>query len=173
MPDRLRAARPDEADRLRDLAHRAKAHWPYSARFLAAVRPLLRLDPEDVEQDTVRVLEVDGEVAGWHRVSLRERHAELEDLWLEPRFIRTGRGRVLFDDAVFVARGAGAPTMEWDAEPFAQGFYEAMGGTVIGQVPSDAEAGRMLPRMRLELAPSPGAARGRSDRTAGGDPHTS
>jgi GNAT superfamily N-acetyltransferase len=156
MIGRIRPARPEEASGLRELAHRSKAHWPYSAEFLAAVRPLLRLEPEDVEHDVVRLLEVGGEVAGWQRVSLRGRHAELEDLWLEPRFIGIGHGRLLFEDAVAVATGAGARVLEWDAEPFATGFYGAMGGVVIGEVPSAAEPGRMLPRMRLELAAGDG-----------------
>lgn len=154
MIGRIRPARPDEAADLRGLAHRSKAHWPYAAEFLAAVRPLLRLEPEDVERDVVRLLEIDGVVAGWHRVSLRDRHAELEDLWLEPRFIGIGHGRVLFEDAVAAARSAAADRLEWDAEPFATGFYAAMGGVVIGEVPSAAEVGRMLPRMRLELGAS-------------------
>lgn len=153
MIARIRPARPQEAAALRELAHRSKAHWPYSAEFLAAVRPLLRLEPGDVERDVVHLLEIDGEVAGWHRVSLRDRHAELEDLWLEPRFIGIGHGRVLFEDAVTVARTAAASVLEWDAEPFAVGFYAAMGGAVVGEVPSAAQPGRLLPRMRLELAP--------------------
>ena len=156
MIGHIRPALPEEASELRELAHRSKAHWPYSAEFLAAVRPLLRLEPEDVERDEVRLLEIDGVVAGWHRVSRRDRHAELEDLWLEPRFIGIGHGRLLFEDAVAVARGAGANVLEWDAEPFATGFYAAMGGVVTGEVPSAAEPGRTLPRMRLELGPSGG-----------------
>jgi len=151
MIGRIRTARAEEAADLRELAHRSKAHWPYSAEFLASVRPLLRLEPEDVERDAVRLLEIDGVVAGWHRVSLQDRHAELEDLWLEPRFIGIGHGRVLFEDAVRVARDAGATALEWDAEPFAVGFYAAMGGALIGEVPSAAQPGRTLPRMRLEL----------------------
>lgn len=169
MTGLLRAARPDEAARLRELAHRSKAHWPYSAEFLAAVRPLLHLEPGDVERDVVRVLEIDGVLAGWHRVSLHDDHAELEDLWLEPALIGTGRGRTLFEDAVRVARDAVATVLEWDADPFAADFYTAMGGDVIGQVPSAVIEGRMLPRMRLNLGPTPGAAPARSARTAAGD----
>jgi GNAT superfamily N-acetyltransferase len=169
MIGRIRPARPAEASELRKLAHRSKAHWPYSAEFLTAVRPLLRLEPEDMERDHVRVLEIEGAVAGWHRVSLLDRNAELEDLWLEPRFIGIGHGRLLFEDAVNVARHAGATVLEWDAEPYATGFYAAMGGLVVGAVPSAAEPGRTLPRMRLELAPTPGAARARSARTAAAD----
>jgi GNAT superfamily N-acetyltransferase len=147
----IRRARPEEAPALRALAHRSKAHWPYSAEFLAAVEPMLQLDPADVVAHEVWVLEKAGSVAGWHRVTLHGERAELEDMWLEPRLIGTGLGRVLFEHAIGVAEGAGATRMEWDAEPYAEGFYRAMGGEEIGRSPSAAEEGRTLPRMRLAL----------------------
>jgi GNAT superfamily N-acetyltransferase len=153
----IRRARPQEARELRELAHRSKAHWPYSPEFLERVRPLLRLHPVDVATQEVWVLEDGGVVAGWHRVTFRPGRAELEDLWLEPQLIGTGQGRRLFEHAVAVARRRGATALEWDAEPFAQGFYEAMGGREIGRTPSVVERGRTLPRMRLELGEVSGA----------------
>jgi GNAT superfamily N-acetyltransferase len=147
----IRPAMVEEADQLRDLAHRSKAYWPYRAEFLEAVRPLLQLSSADMRDATVRVLEIDGRRVGWHRVTLHADHAELEDLWLEPEWIGRGFGRLLFEDAVSVARQAGAGRLEWDAEPFAEGFYRAMGGEEVGRTPSAAERGRTLPRMRLEL----------------------
>ena len=152
MTRSIRRARPDEAPALRALAHRSKAHWPYSAEFLAAVEPMLQLDAQDVAAHEVWVLELDGAVAGWHRVTLHGPRAELEDLWLEPPVIGTGLGRILFEHAIGVAETAGATAMEWDAEPYAEGFYRAMGGEEIGRSPSAAEAGRTLSRMRLGLA---------------------
>lgn len=151
LTDHIRPARPDEAGALRELAHRSKAHWPYSPEFLAQVRPLLQLDARDIDRHEVWVLEVGGVVAGWHRVTLHGRRAELEDLWLEPEWIGTGRGRRLFEHAVGVARRHRAVHLDWDAEPYAEGFYRAMGGVEIGRSPSVAEAGRTLPRMRLDL----------------------
>jgi GNAT superfamily N-acetyltransferase len=148
---RLRRALGHEADALRALAHRSKAHWPYDAAFLARVAPMLTLTAADVERDEVHVLEVDGVVAGWHRVTLHDDHAELEDLWVEPAYIGAGWGRVLFEHAVGVARAHGAPALAWDAEPYAQPFYERMGGVEVGRTASAAEEGRTLPRMRLAL----------------------
>ena len=101
----------------------------------------------------VWVLELDGTVVGWHRVRRDGDRAELEDLWLEPAQIGVGFGRRLFEHAARIARDGGAEAMEWDAEPYALGFYQAMGGVVIGETPSAAEPGRSLPRMRLELPP--------------------
>lgn len=151
MTEHIRRARPEEADALRELAHRSKAHWPYSSEFLERVRPMLQLTPTDVREHEVWVLEIDEQLAGWHRVTFERGRAELEDLWLEPAEIGSGRGRVLFEHAVSVARRAGATAMEWDAEPYAEGFYRAMGGQEIGRSPSAAEEGRTLPRMRLDL----------------------
>lgn len=148
---RIRRARPREADALRELAHRSKAHWPYRPEFLEAVRPLLSLDASDIQHDEVFVLEDGERVVGWHRVRLVGGAAELEDLWLEPGWIGEGHGRTLFEHAADLARAAGAVAMEWDAEPYAEGFYTAMGGEVIGQVPSAIVDGRLLPRMRLTL----------------------
>jgi GNAT superfamily N-acetyltransferase len=142
---------PGEAAALRALAHRAKAHWPYSPAFLARVEPMLQLTPDDVRRDDVFVLELDGTTAGWHRVTAHGARAELEDLWLEPERIGQGHGRFLFEHAVAIARTTGAGRLEWDAEPYALGFYQAVGGAIIGEVPSAAEPGRTLPRMRLPL----------------------
>jgi GNAT superfamily N-acetyltransferase len=147
----IRRARPEEAAHLRDLAHRSKAYWPYSAEFLSAVEPLLQLDAGDVLAHEVWVLELQDAVVGWHRVTLHDERAELEDLWLEPALIGTGLGRILFEHAVTVAAAHAANRLEWDAEPYAEGFYLAMGGEEIGRSPSAAQAGRTLPRMRLVL----------------------
>lgn len=151
MTPTVRRAVPEEAGLLRDLAHRSKAYWPYSPEFLAAVEPLLELDGRDVAEHEVWVLEVDGAVVGWHRVTLHGARAELEDLWLEPSAIGTGLGRLLFEHALGVAATHGASRLEWDAEPYAEGFYRAMGGREVGRTPSAAEAGRTLPRMCLVL----------------------
>ena len=151
MTRHIRRARPEEADALRALAHRSKAHWPYSDAFLEAVRPLLELDARDIASSDVWVLEVDDLPVGWHRVTLHGPRAELEDLWVEPGWIGTGLGRVLFEHAAGIARANGATRLEWDADPYAEGFYRAMGGEEIGRSPSAAVEGRTLPRMRLML----------------------
>lgn len=111
------------------------------------------LDPGDIRRDEVHVLEADGTRVGWHRVRLDGDRAELEDLWVEPTFIRQGHGRTLFEHAAAVARAGGADRLEWDAEPFATGFYVAMGGREFDRSPSAVVPGRTLPRMRLRLGP--------------------
>lgn len=153
MTSRIRRARPGEAEALRELAQRSKGHWGYDAAFLAAAAALWHMTPDDVAADEVWVLEIDGRPGGWHRVTLHAERAELEDLWLEPELIGRGLGRRLFEHAAAIARAAGAARLEWDADPYAQPFYQAVGGTTIGGTPSAIVGGRVLPRMRLDLQP--------------------
>jgi GNAT superfamily N-acetyltransferase len=112
---------------------------------------MLQLEPADVAAHEVWVLDLDGIAVGWHRVTGHGDRAELEDLWLEPPVIGTGLGRALFRHAVGIAGAMGASRLEWDADPYAVGFYRTMGGEEIGSTPSAAERGRMLPRMRINL----------------------
>lgn len=151
MRERVRRARPDEAEALTALATRAKAHWGYDAGFMERIRDAMSLSPPDVETDEVWVLEDGGgRVIGFHRVIPGD-PAEVEDLWVEPDAMGAGHGRRLFEHAVAVATSTGASSVELDADPNARGFYERMGMVHVGDTPSGVVAGRSLPRMRLEL----------------------
>jgi GNAT superfamily N-acetyltransferase len=170
---RLRPARPEDTGALTALARRSKAHWGYSADFLAACRDELTVPAEACA--AVVVAET-GDAAGTDRAGgpgdpdrpeagpvtgpvgfawLGDRDGagriELVALFVEPRAIGTGVGRLLFDDARARARACGARTLWWDADPHAEEIYRHLGGTTVTQVPSGSVPGRSLPRMELAL----------------------
>ena len=146
----IRRALPEEADDLTALAVRSKAHWRYDAEFMKAAASTIGVSPASVRDDEVWVMERTGRLCGLYRVVLGDDDlAELEDLWLDPDAIGRGLGRQLFEHAVETARRRGRSALEWDADPNALGFYEAMGGEVVGETESTVQPGRMLPRMRL------------------------
>lgn len=154
-PPVIRRARPEEAAELSALALRSKGHWGYDDAFMAAAANTIVISPASVRADEVWVMEESGRPRGLYRVVLVEDdRAELEDLWLEPDAIGQGLGRRLFDHAVDTARRQGCTALEWDADPNALGFYEAMGGEVVGETESTVQPGRMLPRMRRPVASS-------------------
>ena len=151
VASRIRRARPGEAAALSSLIRRSKAHWGYGPEFLAAVADDLSLTPQEVAADEVWVLEeADGVVIGLYRI-VRGRPVTLADLWLEPSAIGRGNGRKLWEHAIDHARALGARAVELDADPHAVGFYERLGARRIGETPSEAVPGRMLPRMRIDL----------------------
>ncbi|WP_063798617.1 GNAT family N-acetyltransferase [Nocardia sp. NRRL S-836] len=141
----LRRARPDEAGVLTALVRAAKAHWPYDAAFLAAVRDELTVRPGDLERFVIA--ERDGVVLGCYGIGGTPPAGELTDLWVAPGVIGTGLGRVLWDHAV--ASAAGYEYLDIDADPYAEGFYLRMGAERIGESPSGSIPGRVLPRLRV------------------------
>ena len=84
---------------------------------------------------------------------MRRIRLNLNKLFVEPRHIRSGVGRALLAHAVAEARQRGAERLTILADPNATGFYERNDAVRIGEAPSDAVPGRLLPLYELRLIP--------------------
>jgi GNAT superfamily N-acetyltransferase len=146
---RLRPARSDEAERLREVMAAAKGHWGYDgaavAEWAASVDMLAILREQEVW-----VAESDGSVVAWSGlIPPRNGVAVLDNLWVDPGSMRAGIGSTFFRRAADRAAELGAGTMEWEAEPNAIRFYERMGGRYLRDVTS--EWNRTLQVMGIDL----------------------
>jgi GNAT superfamily N-acetyltransferase len=147
----LRAARPDEAGVLSELAVRSKAYWGYDQDFLDACRAELSFGAADVLARRIVVAESAGRVSGFYSLDGQPPVGELGNLWLEPVAIGTGLGRRLWQHALEVARAAGFTVLRIEADPHAEGFYLAMGAQPAGTTPSGSITGRTLPLLTMQL----------------------
>jgi GNAT superfamily N-acetyltransferase len=147
----LRAARPDEAGVLSELALRSKAYWGYDQDFLDACRAELTFRPDDVSARRMVVAESAGQVLGFYSLDGQPPQGELGNLWLDPVSIGAGLGRRLWQHALEVARGSGFTQLRIEADPYAEGFYLAMGAQPAGSTPSGSIAGRTLPLLVMHL----------------------
>ncbi len=147
----LRPGRLAEAGELSELAFRAKAHWGYDAAFMEFARPWLVVTEDDFTDARLVVAEVDGTAAAFCVLRVDGDRAEVLDLWVDPPAMGRGAGRALWDDAAGAARTAGARRLFVEADPHARGFYEAVGAVLVGEAPSEAIPGRMLPLLCQEL----------------------
>lgn len=154
----IRQAEPTDVERLDEITVAAKAHWGHDRSWVENWVAAGQFAGVAVARDEGRLVELDGEVAGWSALQLRGEVAWLEDLWVDPQFMGRGVGSVLFCDAVARAAAAGAERLEWEADLDAVGFYERMGGHRIRDS-AVTELGRVLPVMALVLS--------RNDETAG------
>ena len=145
----IKRALPDQADLLSGIALASKAHWGYDDEFLTRFASVIGITPEYLRQNDVWVLEEAGELAGFYGLLDRGETCELDHLWLLPEFIGKGLGRVLFEHALVRAGELGARRLEWEAEPNAVGFYEQMGGRVVGE--TAGQLGRPLPVMARQV----------------------
>jgi N-acetylglutamate synthase-like GNAT family acetyltransferase len=150
----IRRARPAEAGVLSDLALRAKGYWGYDAAFLEACRAELTIAPESIAERAFYVVEEDGQVRGFYALAGSTPEDELDDLFVEPDAIGKGYGRLLWDHATATMRANGTTSFIIQADPYAEGFYRAMGAERIGESPSGSIPGRMLPMLRCSLTMS-------------------
>lgn len=143
----LRAARPDEASLLSELALRSKAHWGYDEAFLRACRDELTLRPEELSAQRATVAHVGDRVVGFYALAGQPPDGELTCLFVEPDHIGTGVGHRLWQHAVATARAQGFERFAIESDPFAEAFYLRMGSVRIGSAPSGSIPGRLLPRL--------------------------
>lgn len=154
MSQTIRRAIQDEAEALTALALRSKGHWGYDEQFLRDCRGDLTLTPEFISSSPVFVLEDEGRVAGFYSLSGEGAEAELLHLFVEPWAVGQGCGKLLFQHALGTARASGFERVLIGSDPFALGFYEAMGARRIGEVASSVRPGRMLPLLDYPLLSS-------------------
>lgn len=148
----IRPARPDEAEALTELAIRSKGHWGYDAAFLAACRAELTFSPDDLIDAPTFVADGPDGPAGFYRLLVRDDgQAELDDLFVDPACIGHGVGKRLWQHAVAQAAALGCTEMTIQSDPFAEGFYRAMGAERVGELESGSVPGRMLPLLRYGL----------------------
>jgi GNAT superfamily N-acetyltransferase len=147
----IRAAEPDEARLLTEIAMRSKAHHGYGEAFMDAVAGELSVTRSFIADELAFVVDVGGTVAGFYGLKARRGACELDLLFIDPPFIGRGYGRLLFDHAANEARALGCREMTIDADPFAEPFYLALGAERAGEAPSGSIPGRMLPRLRFRL----------------------
>jgi GNAT superfamily N-acetyltransferase len=148
----IRRAKIDEAALLTNLALRAKIHWGYSAEFMAAARAGMIVTVTQLATQHAFVAEKEGSVLGFYKLrGAASETAELTDLFVEPRVIGHGVGRMLWKHAVETARSLGYSEMTWESDPHAEGFYLHMGAQRVGEVASGVKPGRFLPKMSYNL----------------------
>ena len=148
----IRAAAPEEAQSLSELALRSKGHWGYDEEFLDACREELSVNAHYVASHPVYVLEEGSSVIGFYSLEETDEGIELELLFVEPEAVGKGYGRRLWQHAVETARRLGHPLMVIESDPFAEPFYLSMGAVRVGETTSGARVeGRMLPLLHFSL----------------------
>lgn len=148
----IRPATIDELDELSALARRSKAHWGYSAEFMAACHEELSVTPRLLREGEVFVLTRGDERLGFASLEwLDEEEAELDHLFVEPQHIGHGHGHRLLAHACERVRGTARSRLRIQGDPHAERFYSAAGAHRVGERPSDSIPGRMLPLFVLDV----------------------
>ena len=105
----------------------------------------LVLGPEGLAEGRTHVAEQDGTVVGFATWAEAGSTVELEDLFVDPDYMRRGIAAALVNRIAEVLRARSVGRLEVTANPHALGFYRAVGFTDCGVVETELGTGyRMM-----------------------------
>ena len=134
-----------------EVAHDAKRYWGYPEHWIKHWQADLTISPEFIANNDVYVAEQEGELLGFYALIVRENKAELEHMWVAPKHVGSGVGKELFINAMQRAAGQNVSEVQISSDPHAEGFYQKMGATRVGEVASEVDGQpRILPRLRVD-----------------------
>ena len=128
----IRVGTPADLASLADIYRRASLSNPGDRDRLLAHPEHLVLEPEGLAEGRTHVAEEGGSVVGFATWAETDGGMELEDLFVDPNWMRRGIATALVTRIVDVLRSRGADTLEVTASPDALAFYRAAGFVDIG-----------------------------------------
>jgi len=146
----IRDAVPRDMTALRDVFRRSSLSNDGDRPNLLAHPEVLELPDRAVREGRTRAAVADGEIVGFASWLGARDAVEIEDLFVEPEWMRQGIGRALVLDLIAIARGRGIRRVEVTANQHALAFYEKAGFAVYRE---EATRFGLAPRMQLDLTP--------------------
>ena len=144
----LRDADLDDLGVLKVVYRRASLSNEGDRAHLLAEPETLDYSDEWVRRGCTRVATSDGRIVGFATAVAHDERLELEDLFVDPDWMRRGIGLALIGDVAARARHGGVRRIDVTANPHALSFYTAAGFVTEG--PASVRWGLAF-RMRLDL----------------------
>jgi GNAT superfamily N-acetyltransferase len=145
----LRDAEPRDLAALRDVYRRSSLSNDGDRMGLLAHPEFLELSGQGVSDGRTRVADAGGHVVGFATWLGTGDVTEIEDLFVDPDWMRRGVGRALVQDQIALADRRGVRRVEVTGNPHARAFYVRVGFTYDHEVETALGPGL---RMHLDLA---------------------
>ena len=142
----IRLADANDLEAISDVYRRSSLSNEGDRDVLLANPDVLVFEGASICEGRTRVAVDGGRVLGFATTTPVGEIAELDDLFVDPDWMRRGVGRALVLDAVLVARAGGSTRIEVTANEHALRFYNAVGFVADGVV-----ATKFAPGLRMHL----------------------
>ena len=147
---RLRLATSDDLPALKDLFRRSSLSNEGDRQNLLAHADALEFPGCAVEQGRVRVAVIDDRIVGFATLLVTGQIGELDDLFVEPDWMRRGIATALVLDALARAREQEVTRIEVTANGHALAFYMSVGFVSDGMAETEFGSGY---RMHIDVSP--------------------
>jgi ribosomal protein S18 acetylase RimI-like enzyme len=121
-----------DTDAIGDLYRRSSLSNEGDRANLLAHPEVLIFDSAPIHEERTRVAIGDGRIVGFATTRELANSLELDDLFVDPEWMRRGVGRDLMSDVAAIAQSRGVARIEVTANGHALEFYEALGFVVDG-----------------------------------------
>lgn len=132
---RIRAAIPEEAEALSELAWRSKEYYGCTLEMMNCFRDFLTLTHDFLENNPSYVIEdvENGDILGFYSLE-RDEPGEvcMRHYWVVPERAGTETGQILFLHACEIAETVGAEKISIISDPNSEAFYLHMGAERVG-----------------------------------------
>lgn len=151
---KIEKAIKSDSTSLTELTIRSKAHWDYSEEQINNWRDDLTVSEAYIALNEVYKLSNGNLLIGYYSFfKVNDTEVKLENLFIEPKFIGKGFGKLLMTDFLKRAQKTKCDCITLDADPNVEQFYQHFGFKTIGQLET-AIKNRFLPIMKLSLNPT-------------------
>jgi ribosomal protein S18 acetylase RimI-like enzyme len=133
----IRTAVETDLPRLREVFRDSSWSNEGNRELLVEHPEFLELSADAVREGRTRAAAINGNIVGFASLAEAPGRLELEDLFVDPAFMRRGIGRALIRDVAEQARRRGVSRVEVDANDHALRFYEAVGFVALERVTLD------------------------------------
>jgi predicted N-acetyltransferase YhbS len=110
----------------------------------------LVLEGDGIAEGLTRVATSSDDIVGFATTVLVDGVFDLQDLFVDPDWMRHGIGRLLVQDSAAIAAARGLDVIAVTANPHAYSFYDALGFVADGEIQAAFGPGQ---RMHLAVAP--------------------
>jgi len=131
---RVRQGVPADLPALTNVFVRASLSNRGDREALLAHPEALVMEPDGVAEGRTRVATQTDDIVGFATTVLLDGALDLQDLFVDPDWMRHGIGRALVRDTADIARRRGIESVVVTANPHAMAFYEAVGFVPDGEV---------------------------------------
>jgi N-acetylglutamate synthase-like GNAT family acetyltransferase len=139
---KIREAMLSEYDTLSDLTLQSEAYWGYDNAFLEKFTMYYNITVDFIKNNHVYVLINNTNILGYYGLAIRDDISSLEFLFIEPKSIGNGYGKILWNHMIAVCQKNHVKEFTIVSDPHARNFYYNMGAKPYMEIDSKMTPGR-------------------------------
>ncbi len=145
------SASPDDIEVLASLEIRSESYWGYGSDFMDRFKEIYLITEEFITNNPTYILKDNEKVIGFYGLLLNDDEVSLEYLFIEPKYIGKGYGRMLWNHALEECKKLGITEFTIITSSDARGFYLRLGATFYKEVDSLISKGSKTPKLIYRL----------------------